>query len=315
MSTISIGICAYNEERNIGRLLETLSKQCGESNVQILEIVVVASGCTDKTPDIVDSARQKNKRIRLVKEKERRGKSTAVNVLIREFQGEILVMMGADVLPAQGSIEKLLKPFNSGNVGGTTGHPIPVNSSDSPFAHMVNLIWNVFHEIAGFETRKGTFFHLSGELCALRREALTIIPTKVINDDTYLGWKAKTKDWKIVYVPDAVVHMKAPSRLTDFYRQRKRVVQGHLQIHQLGRLHISTISPFVLPRFVLRCLCLSPQGILSAALASIIETLAHLTARRDLIRGNLPNVWPPVESTKRLGDFKARQEFQGCRQK
>jgi len=303
MSRISIGICAYNEERNIGRLLEALAKERGRHKFQIVEIVVVASSCTDRTAEIVESARQRDQRIRLIEEGERRGKPSAVNLLIRECRGEILVMMGADVIPKQGSIENLLRPFRSKNVGGTTGHPIPVNRSELPMGHMVNLIWRVFHEIATFESRRGTFFHLSGELCALRREALTNLPPKVINDDTYLGWKAKTRQWRIVYVPEAIVHMKAPTCLTDFYRQRKRIVQGHLQIHQLGRAHISTMSPFVLPRFVLKCVPLSLGGVLSAALATILEILVHVTARGDLIRGNIPHVWRPVESTKSLGSI------------
>jgi len=303
MSRISIGICAYNEERNIGRLLEALAKECGQHKFEIVEIVVVASGCTDRTTEIVESAKQMNQRIRLIVEREREGKSSAVNILIKECAGEILVMMGADVIPKQSSIENLLRPFENRNVGSTTGHPIPVNSPNLPMGCMVNLIWRVFHEIATFESHKGTFFHLSGELCALRRKALAIIPTKVINDDTYLGWKAKTKDWKVIYVPNAIVLMKAPTCLTDFYRQRKRIVQGHLQIHRLGRAHISTISPFVLPRFVLRCVPLSLQGVLSGALAALIEILAHMTARVDLIKGNIPYAWRPVESAKSLGSI------------
>ena len=47
---VSIGIMAYNEEKNIGNLLKTLLKQ----NLSFVkEIIVVNSGSTDKTAKIV----------------------------------------------------------------------------------------------------------------------------------------------------------------------------------------------------------------------------------------------------------------------
>ena len=49
----SVGITAYNEEENIGHLLEALLGQHLHT-VEIAEIIVVASACTDRTVPIVD---------------------------------------------------------------------------------------------------------------------------------------------------------------------------------------------------------------------------------------------------------------------
>ncbi len=46
---ISVGVIAYNEENNIANLLDSLLKQ----SARIKEIVVVSSGSTDKTNEIV----------------------------------------------------------------------------------------------------------------------------------------------------------------------------------------------------------------------------------------------------------------------
>ena len=48
----SIGVTAYNEETNIGHLLAALLDQHLHS-VEIAEIIVVASACTDRTVPIV----------------------------------------------------------------------------------------------------------------------------------------------------------------------------------------------------------------------------------------------------------------------
>jgi len=45
-------LCRYNEEANIGRLLEAIAEQLLDE-VEIAEIIVVASGCTDRTEKIV----------------------------------------------------------------------------------------------------------------------------------------------------------------------------------------------------------------------------------------------------------------------
>jgi len=48
----SVGITACNEEANIGRLLEAMPIQLLDE-VEIAEIIVVASECTDRTEEIV----------------------------------------------------------------------------------------------------------------------------------------------------------------------------------------------------------------------------------------------------------------------
>src|SRR6266700_850468 len=48
----SIGIMAYNEEANIARTLKSVLEQTGPS-IRIDEVIVVASGCTDRTVPIV----------------------------------------------------------------------------------------------------------------------------------------------------------------------------------------------------------------------------------------------------------------------
>src|SRR6202011_1537934 len=69
---VSVAVPAYNEERNIGLLIDSLRSQ-KTRRAEIAEIVVVASGCTDRTAEIV---RERQKRrgtpVRLIVEPTRR---------------------------------------------------------------------------------------------------------------------------------------------------------------------------------------------------------------------------------------------------
>ena len=61
----SVGIAAYNDEANIGKLLAVLLAQelC---SVEITEIIVVASGCTDRTVPIAEGYAAQDPRIRVI---------------------------------------------------------------------------------------------------------------------------------------------------------------------------------------------------------------------------------------------------------
>ena len=50
----SVGITAYNEQDNIGPLLDAMIDQ-HLHDVEIAEIIIVASGCTDNTVPIIQS--------------------------------------------------------------------------------------------------------------------------------------------------------------------------------------------------------------------------------------------------------------------
>jgi len=67
MIHVTVGVPAYNEERNIGKLLSTLLQQRTYS-VRIDEIIVVSSGSTDKTDTIVEEFARRGCRVMLIRE-------------------------------------------------------------------------------------------------------------------------------------------------------------------------------------------------------------------------------------------------------
>ena len=109
---LSIIVCAYNEEKGIGTLLSNLSEQKLPPEIDDYEIIVVASGCTDRTVPIVKEFMTKNPKIRLIEEEERRGKASAMNKAIEAASGEILVFVPADVLPVKDGLYHLILPVS-----------------------------------------------------------------------------------------------------------------------------------------------------------------------------------------------------------
>lgn len=110
LSTI---ICAHNEEYGIGKLLDNLSEQRVPSEIEDHEILIVASGCTDRTVPIVKKYMTQNQKIKLFEEKERKGKASALNKALKEARGDILVYLPADVQPLDDGLFYLILPLET----------------------------------------------------------------------------------------------------------------------------------------------------------------------------------------------------------
>ena len=142
-----IGIMAYNEQANIGQLLEVLTSQ--ETRIaSIDEIIVVASGCTDLTEAIVRESATRDPRIRLLVQVRKEGKASAVNLLICNTSAEVIILQSADTLPVQGTIEHLVSPLQDSAVGMVGGHPVPTNSNTTFMGYAAHLVWELHHRIA-----------------------------------------------------------------------------------------------------------------------------------------------------------------------
>ena len=110
--TVSVGVCAYNEARRISSLLDSVLAQALPSGFAIVEVLVVASGCTDGTDRIVVERAKSDARIVLIKEPERRGKSSALNRILTRYQGDILVLVNGDARLLPGSLSGLVQEFD-----------------------------------------------------------------------------------------------------------------------------------------------------------------------------------------------------------
>src|SRR5512135_1175526 len=94
----SVGITAHNEEANIGQLLEAMLKQ-QLKQVEITEIIVVASGCTDCTTDIIRNYARRDARIRLIEQVKREGKTAAINLFLQNAREDMCVRESGDTVP------------------------------------------------------------------------------------------------------------------------------------------------------------------------------------------------------------------------
>jgi poly-beta-1,6-N-acetyl-D-glucosamine synthase len=229
----SVGITAYNEEANIGKLLQAMLDQQLEA-VAISDIIVVASACTDNTIPIVQGFVQLDPRVRLIVQEKREGKPSAVNLFLQAAKEDICVLESGDTLPRADSVERLVAPFADARVGMTGAQKIPVNTPDDVIGYLSHLRLRMEHELCLEIPRLG-------ELIAFRK-VLDRIPPDVAMDEAFVEALVIQRGLEVRYAPDAVVYNMGPTKVGDFIRQRRRNYAGHLHLRRKYGYKVSSLD-------------------------------------------------------------------------
>jgi poly-beta-1,6-N-acetyl-D-glucosamine synthase len=292
MQTVSVGVCAHNEGRNIYQSLSSISSQT-LTDLKLAEIIVVSSGSTDLTDTIVKECMSKDSRIRLIVQERREGKSSAVNLFLKEAKGDILVLVNADNQLADGALSNLLSPFLDEKIGIVGGHPIPINTNMTLAGFAVGMLWEVHHQLS-LVTPK------TGELIAFRNLGFRI-PAGTNTDEDWIRMEMERRGYVTAYAPDAIVWNKGPETLMEFMNQRTRV--------NIGEKYMKKRYGFTVPTWQIRSLFPAISTILrknKKHLGKVIGAIAlEFIARTYAIvyvTSNKPDqyVWKVLDSTKKL---------------
>ena len=247
---ITVGIPTYNEEKSIANSINSALKQTTRKD----EVIVVASGCTDNTVEEIRKVMKKDKRVKLIVEKERKGKASALNLIIKHARGEIIVQTDGDVVISKGAVGKIVRHFSDSRIGGVSGNPIPIIDKNNVFYDWTIMSYRKAHELRVRESKAGTLWHLSGYLLAFRKKALPEVPFAKGAVDAWMGRIIQQNGYKMEYEPQAKVFVKAPTNAGDFVNQKARVRAGYyLLSKQAGKAPRKINSEiFYLPQEILK---------------------------------------------------------------
>lgn len=290
----SIGIMAYNEEANIPHTIRAVLEQTGPS-LHIGEIIVVASGCTDRTVPIVAEIALQEPRVRLCIQEKREGKASAINLFLKEASQPVLVLIGADVIPEKGAIESLCAPFKNPKIGMVGGRPVPVNDPATFMGHAVHLLWRLHDHMARQSPKLG-------EVIAFRN-VISGIPTNSAVDEISIQALISQLGYELLYMPECVVYNKGPLTVRDFLKQRRRIYAGHLKVRNQQNYEASTMKSGPIIRQLIACrdfTMSSPKQTLWTVGTVVLESYARLQGHYDYWRKREHHIWQAVGSTKDL---------------
>ncbi len=288
----SIGITAHNEEANIGQLLDAMLRQ-ELKQVGISEIIVVASGCTDCTTDIVRQYAARDPRIILVEQATREGKTAAINLFLERARESICVLESGDTVPGPATIENLVKLFEDPCVGMTGAQKIPVNVPEHIVGYMSHLRLQLEHQLCLEIPRLG-------ELIAFRK-VFSRLPPDVAMDEAFVEALVIKRGLQVRYAPDAVVYNMGPTTLGEFVMQRRRNYAGHLHLRKKYGYRVSSMDNTRVGRIALDEMYKALRLIFTLIWLALVEGFARLLGTYDYyVKGRKHVVWDIAWTTKRV---------------
>lgn len=289
---VSIGIIVFNEEKNIVHLLESLRKQ-QLKKVKIGEVIVVSSGSVDKTNHLVHSFAKKNKNIRLITQKTRQGKASAVNIFLKEVKNQIVIIMAGDLLLKNNTVETLVAPFTDSTVGIVGSHPVPVNDPNTFMGFAAHLMWNLHHSISSTKPKMG-------EMIAFRK-IFEKIPVLSAVDEANIEPLIRGQGYKAVYAPEAIIYNKGPETIAEFIARRRHIAYGHYCVKKEYSYEVSTLNSLNIFAMLLKTMKPSLRFFLWTPAIIFLECYSRILGYLDYkLKLKSHTIWQVTPSTKQL---------------
>lgn len=291
MIRCTVGVMAYNEERNIVQVLHALLNQ-RDGLCSIEEIVVVASGCTDRTVELARQVAQAHPVVRVDVQPQRHGKAAAINHLITIARCDVIVLVGADTLPDPTALHHLVQPFTDLAVGMTGARVVPLNDPRTFLGFTVQMLWQMHHLMA-------LRWPKLGELVAFRK-AIGELPAKSATDEVALEALCVGRGYRLVYAPEAIVYNRGPETLEDFVIQRRRIFAGHLHIANAYKYVAASVPLGHLLTLARDAARLFPGQLPWMAAAVALECWGRALGVLDHLLGRSHHIWRSAPSTKQV---------------
>ncbi len=299
----TIGICATDDSVNMARLLDLVSSDAIPEDCRITDVVVVVSGSSDGTDEIARTFTT-SLNLTVITEKARKGKSDAVNRIIQSMKGLHLILINGDALPDAGAISNMMEYMVDGKNAVICALPVPAETRcGATVRHISSFLWSLHNTTMETLSRNGQQIHLTDEMIGLNSQALLPLPEGTVNDGAYIAARAQHYGQRVDYCSKARVFVSVPSNLRGLYRQRRRILFGHMLVRDMtgsspGTFEFSFLRrPLLCLRIITRTIVSCPEGLPVMPWILSIELLAMMGAFADRkSREHKHTVWTRVKN-------------------
>ena len=217
---LSILIAAYNEEAGIRNKIEQTLALDYPSD--LIEIIVLSDGSTDRTDVIVESFR--DPRVHLLRVSGRNGKTLAQNEGVKIASGDILVFSDATTIYHPQALRHLAANYGDPQVGAVSGryqYFDPEGKSPTGFGTIA--FWNYENFIKIMQSRIKTISGCCGCIYSVRREAYTPLAPEVISD-LVQPLHVIRKGYRVIFEDRALAYEETTQSTSEEFSMRVRVV-------------------------------------------------------------------------------------------
>ncbi len=279
-------VCAYNEERHVSRLLNSVKA--------IKDFLIVDDGSTDATCSIA-----LQNAICVLSHKRRMGKQLslkdAINVAVQNNY-DVIIEADADARFDQTIIKKILSCLEEESIGAVTVRQVPVGKGFSWFVE--KIFWDTLAEAKLLQMRRFGSCYLGGVMYGFKTSCFKEYKFKgyLINDDEELDEIIRLSGLKTIFLPDVLVSFDSSVSMKHLLLRRIRMVLGH---HLKNNSNAPSMSRSVTIESMLRAIVRDPRLLPFSVPAVLIELTSHFFAfllRKDNRMINKYMLWPRPSS-------------------
>ncbi len=242
---VSIVMAAFNEEKVIGQKLKSIFDS--DLPAEHYEILIGSDNSDDRTASIVKSFQKDHPNIIFHNYRERRGKQNVVNDLVKEAQGEILILTDANVIFDKNTIFELVKYFKNSSIGLVDSNMVNMGLKEDGISYQEQAY--ISREV-GIKYKEGVLWGAMmgpfGGCYAIRKENYREVPPNTLVDDFYINMTIFEQGLKAINNVNAKVFDEIPNDLSVEFRRKIRIGTGNFQ--NLARFwHLLFKAPYGFP--------------------------------------------------------------------
>ncbi len=238
---VSFVIPMYNEEKNIGKCLDSIFAQTYP--IEKIEILVVDGNSIDNSRKIVETYQARHKNIRLLQNPDRKTPKS-LNVGARNASGDVVIILGAHTRVKSDFVEQNIRYMKAKKVlcvGGTQ-----INTGDTyiqqAIGHAMGSPFGIMS--APYRYRRRENFVDTVVYAAYHRSLFDRVgyfdEEKIIAEDAEFNWRIRKAGFRIFFTPKIVSYYFPRANLRKLIKQffrygilRVNVVKKHLDAIKL----------------------------------------------------------------------------------
>ncbi|MBQ9357033.1 MAG: glycosyltransferase family 2 protein [Prevotella sp.] len=240
LPTVTLMICAYNEEEVIPEKMENIRQL--QYPASRLCVMWVTDGSTDRSNELL----RQYEEVKLVFSPERKGKAAAMQHGLRENRSEIVVFTDANTMLNAEALREIVRQMMKPGVSCVSGEKrVAARHEGQVAAEGEGLYWKYESKLKQWDSDLYSAMGAAGELFAVRMEHYREAPSNALLDDFMMSMLIVKDGHRIAYTSRAYAMEYGSADMHEESKRKRRIAAGGLQSIWWLR---SLMNPFKHPK-------------------------------------------------------------------
>ena len=267
---VSVIMAVHNAAEYIQPKLKSLTEQ--DYPADRLEILVCSDASDDRSDKLLAEMAAQDPRIRPFRLESRSGKPSAINHVLPQVRGDVLLMTDIRQPLSANCVRDLTSQLADPAIGAVSGNLVLQGKTGG------GAYWRYEKWIRQNEGRFRSLVGVSGSIYALRTEHMAPLPSEIILDDMWVPMRLRLQSLRIGFAPEAVAVDTAFEDDREFARKVRTLAGNYQLLARMPALLVPLINPSWFETFshkILRLVCPWALLVLLAATTASLCCPAH----------------------------------------